>query len=82
MALVGLVDQNETLTPAERPINDLRPFAEGEIRAKARIVPRGSRTAIGEAEVRNARGDLVAKGPATDRILQRRPPDQPAASGA
>jgi len=41
------------------------PFREGEITAEARIIYKGSKTALGDVEIRNTAGDLIAKGLAT-----------------
>ena len=70
MALIGLVDRDETFTTVEMKINYLKPFDEGEIVAEARIVYRGGRTALGDVDVRNSRGILIAKGLATYMILR------------
>jgi uncharacterized protein (TIGR00369 family) len=70
MALIGLVDRDETFTTVEMKINYLKPFDEGEIVAEARIVYRGGRTALGDVDVRNGRGILIAKGLATYMILR------------
>ncbi len=70
MALVGLVDRDESFTTVEMKINYLLPFTEGEIAAEARIIFKGSRTAIGDVEVRNDRGELLAKALATYLIFK------------
>jgi uncharacterized protein (TIGR00369 family) len=69
MALIGLVERDETFTTIEMKINYLVPFKEGEIIAEARIVYKGNKTAIGDVEVRNGEGTLIAKGLATYMIL-------------
>ena len=71
MALIGLVEKDETFTTIEMKINYLRPFDEGEITAEAKIIYKGSRTALGDVEVRNAGGILIAKGLATYMILKK-----------
>ena len=71
MALIGLVEKDETFTTIEMKINYLRPFDEGEITAEAKIIYKGSRTALGDVEVRNAGGILMAKGLATYMILKK-----------
>ena len=71
MALVGLVERDETFTTVEMKINYLKPFAEGEITAEARIIHKGSKTALGDVEVRNGKGTMVAKGLATYMILKK-----------
>lgn len=69
MALIGLVERDETFTTVEMKLNYLKPFKEGEIIAEATIVYKGGTTAIGDVEVRNGEGALIAKGLATYMIL-------------
>jgi len=69
MALMGMLEPDETTTTVEMKLNYLKPFDSGEIVAEARIVYKGARTALGEVEVRNDRGNLIAKGLATYMIL-------------
>jgi len=71
MALIGLVDRDETFTTVEMKINFLKPFDTGEMMAEARIVHKGARTALGDVEVRNGDGVLIAKGLATYMILKK-----------
>jgi acyl-CoA thioesterase len=71
MALIGLVEKDETFTTVEMKINYLRPFDEGEITAEAKIIYKGGRTALGDVEVRNAGGILIAKGLATYMIFKK-----------
>lgn len=70
MALVGLVERDEFFTTIEMKINYLIPFREGEITAEAKIIYKGSKTALGDVEVRNSDGDLIAKGLATYMIMK------------
>lgn len=69
MALIGLVDRSETFTTVEMKLNYLKPFERGSITAEAVITHKGSRTALGEVDVRDDEGNLVAKGLATYMIL-------------
>ena len=71
MALIGLVDRDETFTTVEMKINYLRTFHEGEIMAEARIIHKGGKTALGDVEVKNGNGQLIAKGLATYMILKK-----------
>lgn len=71
MALIGLVERDETFTTVEMKINYLRPFDKGEIMAEAQIIHRGGKTALGDVEVRNGDGTLIAKGLATYMILKK-----------
>lgn len=70
MALIGLVERDETFTTVEMKINYLRPFDKGEIMAEARIIHKGGKTALGDVEVRNGGGMLLAKGLATYMIMK------------
>ncbi len=47
------------------------PFDAGEMMAEARIVHKGAKTALGDVEVRNGDGTLIAKGLATYMILKK-----------
>ena len=71
MALIGLVDKDENISTLEMKINYLKPLAEGEIIAEAKIVHRGTMTAIGDVEVRDGQGTLIAKGLATYAITKK-----------
>jgi acyl-CoA thioesterase len=70
VAVMGLLSADETPTTIEMKINFIRPGPDGEIVAEAVILHRGRSTAVGEAEVRDAEGRLVAKALATYAILQ------------
>jgi acyl-CoA thioesterase len=72
MALLGLVDRDETMLTIEMKINYIKSVKSGEILAEARIVHRGGKTAIGEVDVRNAEGDLLAKCLATYMIIKKK----------
>ena len=69
VAAMALLAPGETLTTIEMKINFIRPVPDGEIVAEAVILHRGRSTAVGEAEVRDAEGRLVAKALATYAIL-------------
>ena len=72
MALVGLLKKDENISTLEMKINYLKPFSGGEIFAEARIIHKGSQTAIGDVEVRDGNGELIAKGLATYAIFKKR----------
>lgn len=72
MALVGLLKKDENISTLEMKINYLKPFSGGEIFAEARIIHKGSQTAIGDVEVRDGNGDFIAKGLATYAIFKKR----------
>ena len=71
MALIGLVNKDENISTLEMKINYLKPLTEGEIVAEAKIVHRGTMTAIGDVEVRDGHGTLIAKGLATYAITKK-----------
>lgn len=71
MALQGMVEKDEVFTTVEMKINYIKPFYKGEIVAEARIINKGGNIAIGDVEVRNGKGDLVAKALATYMIMKR-----------
>ena len=70
MALVGLIGKDENISTLEMKINYLRPFRGGEIVAEAKIVHKGTMTAIGDVEVRDDKDNLIAKGLATYAIFK------------
>lgn len=74
VAAMGLLAPDETLTTIEMKINFIRPVPDSEIVAEAVILHRGRSTAVGETEVKDAEGRLVAKALATYAIL--RPPQE------
>ena len=70
MALLGLVEKGERFTTVEMNINYVSPFREGNITAEARIINKGSRIALGDVDVRDDQGGLVAKCLATYTIMK------------
>jgi uncharacterized protein (TIGR00369 family) len=71
LALLGLVDRHDLITTIEMKINYLKSFDRGEITAEAKIIFKGSQIAVGEAEVRDSDGNLVAKATSTYAIIKR-----------
>ncbi|MGQ9722480.1 MAG: PaaI family thioesterase [Candidatus Jordarchaeum sp.] len=69
IALFSLVDLNDILSTIELKVNYLAPVKSGEIIAEGRIVHKGSRIALGDAEVRNE-GKLVGKALVTYMIIK------------
>ena len=70
MALQGMVAKDEVFTTVEMKINYLKPFYKGEIIAEAKIVHKGGNLAIGDVEVRDSKGSLIAKALATYMIMK------------
>jgi len=65
MALISLVDPQDRITTIEFKINFFAPISQGRLIAHAKIIHKGSKTAVGDVDVTNAEGKLVAKGIAT-----------------
>jgi acyl-CoA thioesterase len=68
MALISLVKPTDRITTIEFKINFFTPFSQGKLMAEAKIIYRGSKTAVGDVEVRNEKGKLMAKVIATYNI--------------
>jgi acyl-CoA thioesterase len=61
MALIDLVDPKDRITTIEFKINFFASVDQGKLEAHAKIIHKGSKTAVGEVEVVNEKGKLVAK---------------------
>jgi uncharacterized protein (TIGR00369 family) len=70
MALISLVEPNDRITTIEFKINFFVPVSKGELKAHAKIIHKGSKTAVGDVEVINEGGELVAKVIATYSIMR------------
>ena len=70
VALASLVDPNVLITTIEFKINFMAPVSEGSLIARAKILHKGVRTAVGDVEVVSEDGTLVAKMVATYSILK------------
>jgi uncharacterized protein (TIGR00369 family) len=71
LALLGLIGKDELISTIEMKINYLKPFERGEVFIEGKIIHKGANTAIGEAEVKDARGNLIAKSLATYMIMKK-----------
>jgi acyl-CoA thioesterase len=69
LALCTLLDFQESITTVELKVNFIAPAQQGFLRAVGRIIHRGKRIAVGEAEVRDQKRTLIAKGLVTYMIL-------------
>ncbi len=65
IALLGLIENRAPIATIELKINFLRPVDGEDLVARARIVHRGRRTAVGEATVFDGSGRAVARALAT-----------------
>ena len=70
MALVSMAAKGEVVTTVEMKINFLKSFTGGEAVAEARILHCGKTTALGDVEIKDLNGSLIAKGSAT--LLRKR----------
>ena len=70
MALVSMAAKGEVVTTVEMKINFLKPFIGGEALAEANILHCGKTTALGDVEIKDRNGSLIAKGSAT--LLRKR----------
>jgi acyl-CoA thioesterase len=68
MALISLVKPNDRITTIEFKINFFAPIRQGKLTAKAKIIHRGSKTAVGDVVVIDDEGRLVSKVIATYNI--------------
>lgn len=71
MALVGLLDKDENISTLEMKINYMKPLTEGEMIAEAKIIHKGTMTAIGDVAVTDGKGHLIAQGLATYAIFKK-----------
>jgi len=61
MALIDLVGPKDRIATIEFKINFIASINKGKLEAHAKIINKGSRTAVGDVEVVNEKGKLVAK---------------------
>ncbi len=61
IALFTTIEEDEKILTIELKVNFLAP-ADGDIHSRARIIHKGRRTAVGEVDVMDRAGTLVAKG--------------------
>lgn len=78
LALCTLLRSQESITTIELKVNFVAPAKPGLLKAKGRIIHRGKRIAIGESEVKDQRGKLIAKGLVTYIIITDRQKTKPA----
>jgi acyl-CoA thioesterase len=61
LALLSLVEPQHKITTIEFKINYFAPVFQGRVLAQAKILHKGSRTAVGDVNVTNEKGEVVAK---------------------
>jgi uncharacterized protein (TIGR00369 family) len=71
MALLGMVGREEIFTTIEMKINFIDAFKKGESIADARIVAKTRRTAVGEIQIRDNEGKLLATAMGTYMLMGR-----------
>ena len=71
IALAGLLSPEESISTVEMKINYIRPFNSGEMFAEARIIHKGTHTAVGDVVVSDSLGNIIAKGIGTYIISRR-----------
>jgi acyl-CoA thioesterase len=64
-----MLSPQEHITTVEMKLNFLAPAKLGALRTRAKILHKGKRIAVGDAEVLDESGKLIAKGTATYMIL-------------
>jgi len=70
IALISLVEPKDRIATIEFKINFLAPVRKGCLEAHAKIIHKGSKIAVGDVEVTNEEGKLVAKVIATYSIMR------------
>ena len=69
LALCTMLDPEELITTVELHVNYIAPAELGVLKSRGKIVHKGKRVAVGDAEVRDERGRLISRGSATYMIL-------------
>ena len=69
LALCTMLSPQEHITTVEMKLNFIAPAKLGVLRTRAKILHKGKRIAVGDAEVLDESGKLIAKGTATYMIL-------------
>jgi uncharacterized protein (TIGR00369 family) len=70
LALCTMLDQRDLITTVELNVNFIAPAGPGVLTTRGRILHRGKRLAVGDAEVRDKKGTLVSRGSATYMMLE------------
>jgi uncharacterized protein (TIGR00369 family) len=73
IATMGTLAEDESFTTLELNMNFIRAVYEDELTAEARVLHRGRRVILVESLVKNREGKDVAKGTATQMVLQSKP---------
>ncbi len=69
IALYTMLTSEDHITTIELKVNFIAPAKPGMLKAHGRIISKGKRIAVGDADVRDDRGTLIAKGLVTYMIM-------------
>ncbi len=72
LAVSSTLSQDEFSVTVELKVNFIAPASDGELTAEGRVVSRGNRIVVGEMDVTDAQGAMVAKGMGTCMVRARR----------
>lgn len=70
VAIIKELNEGEGASTVELKLNYLRPASEGTMRGEGKCLKRGKKIAVGQGEIRDDAGQLVAFGTATFMITQ------------
>ena len=70
VALLGMTGSNESISTIEMKINYIRSFNAGDIFVEAAIIHKGRNTALGEAQVTEGNGNLIAIATITYEVIR------------
>jgi uncharacterized protein (TIGR00369 family) len=70
VATMSTLEEDETFTTLELKMNFLRPVHDGWLTSEAKVLHRGKRIALVEAVVKDSRKKQIARGIATEMVLQ------------
>jgi len=71
LALCTMIEEEEFITTVELKVNFTAPAQLGLLKASGHIIHKGKRIAVGEAEVKDQKRRLIAKGLVTYIILRK-----------
>lgn len=72
LATRSLLSPEEVSVTVELKINFIAPAKDGELIGRSKVISRGKTIVVGEVEVRNDRGTLIATGTGTSLVRRRR----------
>ena len=72
LATRSLLSPEEVSVTVELKVNFISPAKDGELIGQSKVISRGKTIVVGEVEVRNDRGTLIATGTGTSLVRNRR----------